>query len=215
MQYAKNLNQIPDFRHVTIANDLTDTQRKEEASMWRKAGDQNLAPTSEMTEKGLVMKVVGPRGQRKIVMAPLRGTEEVDEEGRVRLKVGSRRRGAGGGEQEKGRRASHDGPGRPASGANREPLCRKERGNGQGASGGGSRREEEEKLCQGRDKRKRLGRRSQSSGSGEEEEERRGREKGRKEDLPTNSMEDYPDVRLVPVRREEGPVTAILLKGLI
>ena len=98
--------------------------------------------------------------------------------------------------------ASHDGPGRPASGANREPLCRKERGNGQGASGGGSRREEEEKLCQGRDKRKRLCRRSQSSGSGEEEEERRGREKGRKEDLPANSMADYPDVRLVPVRRE-------------
>ena len=111
-------------------------QRKE-TSMWRTAGDQNLAPTSEMTEKGLFMKVVGPRGQRRIVMAPLRKTEEVDEEGRVRLKSEGRRRdGAEGREQEQDRRRSQGAAGDLASGANREPLGRKEQGEEQGAAEG-------------------------------------------------------------------------------
>ena len=203
MESARNLNQIPSLQQITIANDLTEMQRKEETSLWRKAGDQNLSPTSEMTDKGLVMKVVGPRGQRRMIMAPLRRNEEVDEEGRVRLRVGSRRReGAGIREQEEGG-DGHGAPSEPTSGANREPLGRKEQGNGQGAAGGRSRREEqEEQLRQGREKRKRPDRRSQSSASWEEE-EGRGREKGRKEDSPTKSLEDYPDVRLVPVRREE------------
>ena len=95
----------------------------------------------------------------------------------------------------------------PATGANREPLGRKEQGNEAGAAGVRSRREEQDlQLRQGdKNKRKRPGRRSQSSGSGEEEEEgRRGREKGRKEDAPNKSLPDYPGVSLFTVRREEG-----------
>ena len=191
LQSARNLNQIPDLRHITIANDLTEVQRKEENSMWRKAGDQNLAPTSEMKEKGLFMKVVGPRGHRRIVMAPLRNTEEVDEEGRVRLKGGSRRRAGA--------------EGYLASGANREPLGKKEQGNEQGAAGGMSlRKEQEEQLCQGRDKRKRQDRRSQSSDSGGEEgQNRREREKGRK-DVHNTGLMDCSGTKRFFMGREEG-----------
>ena len=105
-------------------------------------------------------------------------------------------------EQEQG----HGAPGDPTSGANREPLGRNEQGNERGAAGGRSRRQEqEEQLRQGRDKRKRTDdRSSQSSGSEEEEGRRMGKEKERKEDMPTMTLKDYPDVRLIPVRREEG-----------
>ena len=66
------------------------------------------------------------------------------------------------------------------------------------------RKEQEEQLRQGEDKRKRpVDRSSQSSGSGEEEEEGR-REKGRKENSPNNSLQDYPGVRMFPVGRQEG-----------
>ena len=131
------------------------------------------------------MKICSPQ-------APLRRNEEVDEEGRVRLRGGSRRReGAEGREQDL------------SSGANREPLGNKEQGNGQGAAVRESRREEQ--LRQGREKRKRpADRSSQSSGSGEEEEEGRGKEKGRKEGSPIKSLEDYPDVMMFPVGRTEG-----------
>ena len=195
MESARYLNRIPDLQHISIGNDLTEIQRKEETTLWRKAGDQNLAPTNEMQEKGLVMKVVGPRGQRRTVMAPLRRTEEVDEEGRVRLRVGSRRReGAAGRGQEEARRGINGAPAAPVSGANMEPVGRKEQGNGHGAVGGRSRREEQEatpgaeeleQLRRGEDKRMGTERRFQSSGSGEEE--RRRKEKGRKEALPFRS----------------------------
>ena len=192
LESARNLNQIPDLRQISITNDLTDIQRKEENNLWKTAGDQNLAPTSDMKEKGLVMKVVGPRGHRRIIMATLRSSEEVDAEGRVRLKAGSRRReGAVSREQE------------PTTGANRVPLGSKEQGNGQGAVVGRSRGEEhEEQLRQGGEKRKRPSdRSSQSSDSGEEQE---GREKERKAGSPSKSLEDYPDVMMFPVGRTEG-----------
>ena len=38
------------LRHVTIANDLTEVQRKEENNMWKKVGEMNLSPTEEMME---------------------------------------------------------------------------------------------------------------------------------------------------------------------
>ena len=181
MESARYLNRIPDLQHISVSNDLTEMQRKEENMLWRKAGEQNTAPTNEMQEKGLVAKVVGLRGKKRIILAPLRRTEEVDKEGRVRQRVGSRRReGVEGRGQEQGRRVSHGASGEPTSGANREPLGRKEQGNWQGAAGGRSRRQEqEEQLRQGRDERKRTDNRSsQFSGSGEEEEQgRREREK--------------------------------------
>ena len=181
MESARYLNRIPDLQHISISNDLTEMQREEENMMWMKAGEQNTAPTSEMQEKGLVAKVVGLRGKKRIILAPLKRTEEVDKEGRVRQRVGSRRReGVEGRGQEQGRRVSHGASGEPTSGANREPLGRKEQGNWQGAAGGRSRRQEqEEQLRQGRDERKRTDNRSsQFSGSGEEEEQgRREREK--------------------------------------
>ena len=60
MESARYLNQLPDLQHISIGHDLTEIQMKEETSLWRRAGDQNLAPTKEMQEKGLVVKVVGP-----------------------------------------------------------------------------------------------------------------------------------------------------------
>ena len=85
MESARYLNQLPALRHVGIAHDLTDIQRKAENSLWRKACNQNLSPTIKMQEKGLVLKVVGSRGQRRMVTFPLRRMEEVDEEGIVRM----------------------------------------------------------------------------------------------------------------------------------
>ena len=124
-----------------------------------------------MQEKGMVAKVVGPRGRRRILLAPLRRTEEVDKAGRVRQWVGSRRRkGAESREQEQNSWGSRCAP---TSGANKEPLGYREQGNGQGAAGGGRRREEQERtpapgLEQLRRDRRTEGR-FQSSGSGEEE----------------------------------------------
>ena len=212
MESAKNLNDIPNFRHITIAHDLTDIQRKEETTLWRKAADQNLAPSIDMRQKGLVMKVVGPRGQRRLIAAPLRQAEEVDEEGRVRLKASSRRREGGRSREQEQERAA-------VTGTNREPLGSREQGqgNGQGAAAGGganSREQQEEasmateeevmQLRQGgRDKRKRPETSSQSSGS---EEEGREKEKGRKEkkEEDPRRLADYPGVRMFPVSREEG-----------
>ena len=84
IESARYLNQLPALRHIGIGHDLTEIQRMEETSLWRKASNQNLAPTMDMQEKKLVMKVVGPRGRRRLIMAPLRRAEELDEEGRVR-----------------------------------------------------------------------------------------------------------------------------------
>jgi hypothetical protein len=158
MESAKYLNRIPALRHIGIAHDLT-----------------------EMQEKGLVKKVVGARGQRRIIMAPLRRREEVDQEGRVILRNrSSRSNGAENKEQEQARNK------RNVSGACREPLARKEQGNEQGAAGGRSRREEQERaaagtkveqLRQGQEQNMRTGRRFQSFGSVEEEGRRK--EQGR------------------------------------
>ena len=177
MESARYLKQIPALRHIGIAHELTEIQRKEETSLWRMAADQNLVPSKEMQEKGLVKKVVGARGQRRIIMAPLRRREEVDQEGRVRSR---RRKGAENKGQEQARSK------RNVSGASNEPLARKEQGNEQGAAGGRSRREEqerapagtkEEQLRQGQEQNMRTGRRFQSSGSVEEEGRRK--EQGR------------------------------------
>ena len=164
MESARYLNQIPDLKHVSIGNDLTNMQRKEETNLMRKASESNRTPSSEMKEKGLVAKVVGPRGHRRIILAPLRRNEEVDEEGRVRLMAGSRRR-EGAQNRLQDRRGGHHAP---VSGANRQPLGHREQGNGQGAAGEGSRREEQglEQLCQ--EGYKSPEQRSQSFGSGEE-----------------------------------------------
>ena len=190
LESARYLNEIPDLRQISIGNDLTELQRKEETSLWRKACNQNLAPTGEMQEKGMVMKVVGPRGRKRIVMAPLKRNEEVDVEGRVRVQ-NRRREGGDNREHEQGRRRSHCSP---ITGANREPLGQKEPGNGQGAAGAGGRRQTwreeqertsgamgEEQLRRGQDKWMRTEWGSWSSGSAEGEEERRGTR--RKEDL--------------------------------
>ena len=194
MKSSRNLNWIPDLENVFIVNDMTEIQKKEETSLRRRAADHNMTPTPEMQEKGMVMKVVGPRGQKRIVMTPLKRTEELDEEGRVRWRgwEGSRRRERGESrEQEKGRC--------PATGANTEPLGRKEQGNGQGAAGVRRRREEQEittgatgmeQLHPEQDER--TEQRFQSSGSGEGEGRgRKGREK-----------KDYPSARRLPVGME-------------
>ena len=192
MESARYLNKIPSLRSVSITLDQTEIQRKEETSLWRDAANQNLSPTTEMKKKGLVVKVVGPRGQRRSVMVPLKRTEEVDKEGRVRLRVVSRRReGAGGRGQEQARRETNGALSAPVSGGNLEPLGKKKQGNGQGAVGGRSRREEQEvtsgakelkQLRQGLQDRVTTERRFQSFDSGEvEEEEGRRKETGKKE----------------------------------
>ena len=196
MESARYLSRIPALQHISITHDLTDRQRKEENSLWREAANQNLSPTYKMQEKGLVVKVVGHRGQRRIVMAPLKRTEEVDEEGWVRLRGGSsRREGARSRRQEQTRGG---GRGAPVTGANKEPLGRKEQGNGQGAAVGRSSRDEQDswrrtpgargprQLRPGQEQRMRTDMRIPSFGSEEGEEEREGRrgergEKGRKE----------------------------------
>ena len=202
MEVAKNLNKIPNLRHISIGHDLMEIQRRGEASLWKKACEQNLAPSKEMTDRGLVMKVVGPRGQRRILATPLRWTEGVDEEGRVRTR-GMRREGARSREQERGK--LRDGaPATVATGANLEPLGRRKRGNDQGAAAISSREQqetsratqEEARLLRPGQVMQRAERWSQSSGSGEEGMERR---KGRQE-LAPRSLPNYSGVRREEVR---------------
>ena len=203
MESAKYLSKIPELRHISINNDLTEMQRKEENRLWREACEQNMAPTIEMQKKRLVAKVVGPRGKKRIILVPLRRGEEVDKEGRVRLRARRRRReGTESREQEQTSWASRCAP---ISGANLEPLGdrEKEQGNGQGAAAGRSRREEQERTRMGQLRRgqdERAGWRFQSSASGEEE----GRRKEKGWSAPNKSLTDFPGARMFPVGREEG-----------
>ena len=52
MESARLLNEIPNLKHISIANDLTELQRKEETTLWRKAGEQNLVPSEDMLTSG-------------------------------------------------------------------------------------------------------------------------------------------------------------------
>ena len=193
MEAAKNHNKIQDFQHISIGHDLTEIQRMGETSLWKKACNQNLNPNKEMTDKKLVMKVVGPGGQRRIIAAPLRRTEEVDKEGRVRV----RKREGARSREEQGGPFREVAPASIATGANREPLGRREQGNGQGAAAGGANRREQQETSRAAQEVRLLrpGRWCQSSACGEEGMERR---KERQEVAPRSLAQSS------GVRREEG-----------
>ena len=200
MQSAKNQKKIGELQHISIVHDLTEIQRKEETNLWEMACNQNLYHSREMTVKKLVTKVVGPGGHRRIIAAPLRRNEELDEEGRVRVR---RREGTRSREQQ-GEQFREGAPANIATGANREPLGRREQGNGQGAAAGGANsREQQEtsraalevRLLRPGQEMVRAGRWCQSSACEEEGKERR---KERQEGAPRSLAKSC------GIRREEG-----------
>jgi hypothetical protein len=61
---------------VTVGPDLTKRQREEEADIWREKETKNLNRTAEEKEKNLWWRIVGPKGDRRLVLGPARTQEQ-------------------------------------------------------------------------------------------------------------------------------------------
>jgi hypothetical protein len=57
---------------ISIGPDLTKRQREEEAEIWKEKESKNLNRTAEEKEKNLYWKIVGPKGERRLVLGPAR-----------------------------------------------------------------------------------------------------------------------------------------------
>jgi hypothetical protein len=57
---------------VSIGPDLTKKQREEEAEIWKEKERRNLNRTAEEKSKNLVWRLVGPKGERRLVLSTTR-----------------------------------------------------------------------------------------------------------------------------------------------
>ena len=73
----------PEDREVSIVKDLTTKQRAREKEIYREVARKNLTRTREEVVDNMAYKVVGPRGSRREIFAPLRPGERVGLEGDV------------------------------------------------------------------------------------------------------------------------------------
>ena len=73
----------PALRAVSIVRDLTARQRAGEKDMYKEAARKNMARTQENIETNMAFKIVGPRGSKREILAPLLGGQEVNTEGEV------------------------------------------------------------------------------------------------------------------------------------
>lgn len=71
-------------RAVSVVKDLTMRQRAAEKEMYRQVSIKNLDRSGENISANLVFKVVGKRGFKREILAPLRDGEYLSEEGEVR-----------------------------------------------------------------------------------------------------------------------------------
>jgi hypothetical protein len=60
---------------ISVGPDLTKRQREEEAEIWREKETKNLNRTAEEKEKNLFWRLVGPKGDRRLVLGPARQPE--------------------------------------------------------------------------------------------------------------------------------------------
>ncbi len=61
-----------EYRDVSVANDLTKRQRKEEKNLWAEVECRNNGRTADQIQKNLAWMVVGARGERRVVLQPSR-----------------------------------------------------------------------------------------------------------------------------------------------
>ena len=76
---------------VKIGPDMTIAQRRTEQKLRQDAKSKNLARTKDQLDKNKGWKVVGRRGQRRLLLVDLEDTETIDEEGQV-IPTGTRQK---------------------------------------------------------------------------------------------------------------------------
>ena len=72
------------IRAISVVKDLTMRQRAAEKAMYREVAIKNLDRSDDNISGNLVFKVVGKRGSKREILAPLREGEYLTEEGEVR-----------------------------------------------------------------------------------------------------------------------------------
>ena len=73
----------PGMRTVSVVKDLTMKQRLGKKELLREAARKNCDRNQEELERNIAYKVVGRRGSKREILAPLRFGENIDEEGEV------------------------------------------------------------------------------------------------------------------------------------
>ena len=107
----------PDICRISVVRDLTARQRGREQEMVREAAKSNLERQQEDIVGNLAFKVVGRRGEKRIIKAPLRRGEVLNELGEVSWEEGNNFLG------ERRRLTVRRRLGEPSvSGANLEPI---------------------------------------------------------------------------------------------
>ena len=107
----------PDICRISVVRDLTARQRGREQEMVREAAKSNLERQQEDIVGNLAFKVVGRRGEKRIIKAPLRRGEVLNELGEVSWEEGNNFLG------ERRRLTGRRRLGEPSvSGANLEPI---------------------------------------------------------------------------------------------
>ena len=71
------------YRYVSVVKDLTMKQRNGERELYKEASRKNLTRTQEQMEENMAFKVVGRRGSKREILAPLRQGESINREGEV------------------------------------------------------------------------------------------------------------------------------------
>jgi hypothetical protein len=57
---------------VTVGPDMTKKQREEEAEIWKELDQKNKTRTEDQVSKNLMWRMVGPKGERRLVLGPAR-----------------------------------------------------------------------------------------------------------------------------------------------
>ena len=71
------------YRAMSVVRDLTLRQRAGERELYKEAAMKNLARSLEQQEENMVFKVVGRRGSKREILAPLRPGEVINSAGEV------------------------------------------------------------------------------------------------------------------------------------
>ena len=73
----------PELRAVSIVKDLTLKQRAREKEIYKEVARKNLSRSQEDVEANMAYNVVGPRGSKREILAPLLVGQQISSEGDV------------------------------------------------------------------------------------------------------------------------------------
>jgi hypothetical protein len=84
---------------ISVGPDMTKKQREEEAEIWKEMEDKNRNRTEDQVAKNLFWRLVGPKGERRLILGPARPQERQarpeSQRGRGALTRGAMVRGTG------------------------------------------------------------------------------------------------------------------------